>query len=265
MKWLDPQFWCVFDYFITFSSEVRWVWGRTWDITRITFTISRYMVFPAAFMTLYGENCLPFGQASTAIHLISIIAAEGLLILRTYAFWLGERRILYGLLMLGAGCIVGSASTSVFVKSGQTPNTLPLSLGCVFDSSRDAAYQYSFLVLFETVLLGLTLYKRFVHYRVSTNSIIATLYRDGVLYISCILLLSIINIIVAFLVPIGYTDVLDSPQLVAHSVLASRIFFSLRRSYADTLVQGDVTGPNETFAPSISRFVVRSNYGEEER
>ncbi|KAH7911392.1 hypothetical protein BJ138DRAFT_930152 [Hygrophoropsis aurantiaca] len=237
----------VFDYCITFNSEVRWVWGRTWDLTRIMFTISRYVAFVATLMTLYaaveprvGENCIPFGHASTATHLISIISAEALLIMRTYAFWHGERKVLYGLLMLGAACVLGSVCISAFVNPGQTPNALPSSPGCIFESSRSSAYQYIFLVLFETALLGLTLYKRFVHYRGSTSSMIATLYRDGVQYISCIILLSIINIIVDAIVPIGYSNVMDAPQIVTHSVLASRILFSLRRNHANT-VQQDFT------------------------
>ncbi|KIJ11468.1 hypothetical protein PAXINDRAFT_34215, partial [Paxillus involutus ATCC 200175] len=67
----------LFDYCLTFSSEVHHVWGRKWDITRIVFTISRYLPFIASAMTCYV-----------------------ILVLRTYALWGHSRRVLTSLLAL---------------------------------------------------------------------------------------------------------------------------------------------------------------------
>ncbi|KAH7921435.1 hypothetical protein BV22DRAFT_1132265 [Leucogyrophana mollusca] len=261
----------VFDYCITFQSEVHWIWGRRWDVTRIMFTISRYLTFAAAFMTSYaavknrdGENCIPYGHASNAIHIISIISAEGLLILRTYAFWQGNKKVLASLLVLGVACIIGSVSVSAFVVAMQSSvagMVLPLkrsldpesppaatSSGCIFESSRSSAYQYFFLVLYESVLLGMTVYKRQSDYRYLDSSLLTALYRDGVMYILCILLLSVTNIIVAVVVPIGYSNMTDGPQIVTHSILASRILFSLRQVHTN-MVRQDVTGTTFVLSP----------------
>ncbi|KAG1861585.1 hypothetical protein DFJ58DRAFT_839714 [Suillus subalutaceus] len=43
----------LFDFCITFDSEVRWIWGRKWGITRIAFVISRYLPVGTVAMYLY--------------------------------------------------------------------------------------------------------------------------------------------------------------------------------------------------------------------
>lgn len=60
----------VYDYFVTLHSEVQWTCGRKWGIVRTTFTVSRYVPFAGAVMTLYSavktwgtQNCLPFNDA----------------------------------------------------------------------------------------------------------------------------------------------------------------------------------------------------------
>ncbi|KIJ19737.1 hypothetical protein PAXINDRAFT_7019 [Paxillus involutus ATCC 200175] len=45
----------LFDYCLTVSSEVHYVWGRKWEMTRIVFTISRYLTFVASAMTCYSS------------------------------------------------------------------------------------------------------------------------------------------------------------------------------------------------------------------
>ncbi|KAG2111286.1 uncharacterized protein F5147DRAFT_687097 [Suillus discolor] len=44
----------VFDYCITFSEEVQWTWSKPWDLTRVTFIISRYLPFAGVGMTAYA-------------------------------------------------------------------------------------------------------------------------------------------------------------------------------------------------------------------
>jgi hypothetical protein len=43
----------IFDYAITLEDEGRWVWGRNWDVTRLVFTVSRYLPFAGAGLTAY--------------------------------------------------------------------------------------------------------------------------------------------------------------------------------------------------------------------
>ncbi|KIK81727.1 hypothetical protein PAXRUDRAFT_832652 [Paxillus rubicundulus Ve08.2h10] len=57
----------LFDYCLTFSSEVHHVWGRKWEMTRIVFTISRYLPFVASAMTCYSS--LPSLLSESSNHL----------------------------------------------------------------------------------------------------------------------------------------------------------------------------------------------------
>lgn len=43
----------LFDFCITFGSEVRWTWGRKWGIVRIAFVISRYLPVASFAMSVY--------------------------------------------------------------------------------------------------------------------------------------------------------------------------------------------------------------------
>ncbi|KIJ62613.1 hypothetical protein HYDPIDRAFT_135729 [Hydnomerulius pinastri MD-312] len=228
----------VFDYCIMFDDEVRWVWGRRWDATRVVFTLSRYLPFIGVGMTCYAAvkisrtgNCIPFNITSDAIHIMSIIFAEALLVLRTYAFWQRDKRLLIGLWILGGLCVAGAVLISNVIpsKSVASGSSGSDNSGCVFRSSRNSAKQYAFLMLFEMTIVGLTAYKRFGQYRHGSNSLVTKLYRDGMMYIFSIMLVSVANIIIVTVAPIGYSNMVDSLQIAVHSVIASRILFNLRK------------------------------------
>ncbi|KAH7912624.1 hypothetical protein BJ138DRAFT_755324 [Hygrophoropsis aurantiaca] len=244
----------TFDYCITLEAEVRLVWGRKWDMTRITFLLSRYLPFAGGGMTCYaalanrtGDNCTPFGNASNAIHIIAILSAEGLLIIRTYAFWQKNWRLLVALLVFSFVCITAAVTMSLLVQIATSFGQSPL------DYTGNC-----------TLLLGLTMYKRRTNYRDSNSSLIMTLYRDGMSYMGCILcksstsfsqaviltrcgqVLSAVIIILKLALPIPYSELTNTPQLVIHSVLASRILFSLRES--------DRSAHEETLSMNVSTF-----------
>jgi len=178
-------------------------------------------------------NCSPFATASDVIHLLGFVAAEGLLIIRTYAFWQCNKKMLVGLLIFAAAMFTAAVVESSLVD---VPAGFSNPGDCIFADSRDSSAQYVFLLVFELVVLCLTLVRGAKIRRSQMNQLITmsklviTLYRDGVFYVCCIILLSLTNIITIFSVPIAYTNSLVTLQLVLHSVLASRILFHLRES-----------------------------------
>ncbi|OAX32008.1 hypothetical protein K503DRAFT_26990 [Rhizopogon vinicolor AM-OR11-026] len=104
----------IFDYCITLEAESKWVWHRKWTLVRCIFTVSRYlpffgigMTFAAALRTQYypGESCVRYGTASNILHILCIIAAEGLLITRIYAAW-NSKFLLTFLLVFAVFCFV---------------------------------------------------------------------------------------------------------------------------------------------------------------
>ncbi|KAG1776618.1 hypothetical protein EV702DRAFT_1279156 [Suillus placidus] len=221
----------IFDYCITFQDEVKWTWFRPWDLTRVIFTISRYLPFIGSGMTAYAalrvNGPCPPTLAENIVHIISIVAAEVLLVIRTWAFWKKSRKALIGLLTFSVVTTITAVAVNVnpnhqLIPGGQsTP-------GCYFESSRNAAGVYCILAIFECGILILTAYKRFHDYRESQNSIVTTVYGGSMLYMLCIITITVTNAIIDAVSPFGYSNMFDTLQLVVHSVLASRILFHLR-------------------------------------
>ncbi|KAG1768019.1 hypothetical protein EV702DRAFT_1145251 [Suillus placidus] len=221
----------VFDYCITFSEEVRWTWFKPWDVTRVIFFISRYLPFVGVGMTAYdalrtSDQCTSTLEGNI-IHIIGIVAAEALLVIRTWAFWQKSKRLLIGLVVYSvltiAAAIAADLSPTALIPGGEPP------LGtCYFESTRNAAVVYIFLAMFESVILILTVYKRVHDYRDFRSGIVVTLYHDGMVYMLCILTITVANVIIGAALASAYSNMFDTLQLVIHSVLASRILFRLR-------------------------------------
>ncbi|KAG1847954.1 hypothetical protein C8R48DRAFT_413448 [Suillus tomentosus] len=223
----------AFDFCITFSEEVRWTWFRPWDVIRVIFVISRYLPFAGVGMIAYdalgvSNQCTSILEESI-IHITSMVAAEALLVIRTWAFWQKSKRLLIGIsvyvVLLIAANIAVDLSPTVLIPGEEPP------LGtCYFESPRSSAIQYIFLAMFESMILTLTVYKRFHDYKNFQSGIIVTLYHDDVFYTLCILAVTLANVITGAALPSAYSNMFDTLQVVSHSVLASRILFRLRHS-----------------------------------
>ncbi|KAJ8587232.1 hypothetical protein M405DRAFT_318468 [Rhizopogon salebrosus TDB-379] len=96
----------LFDFCITFDSEVRWTWGRKWGFTRIAFVLSRYLPFVSVSMMAYNTIEATNGRitnywrlaivyySGVCIHSLGAFAAEALLVLRIYVFWGCDKKFL---------------------------------------------------------------------------------------------------------------------------------------------------------------------------
>lgn len=253
----------IFDYFITLEAESQWVWYRKWTFVRFIFTISRYlpifgigMTFVGALRTQYypGESCVRFGQASNVLHIICILAAEGLLITRIYASWTSKRLLTF-LLVFPVICFVVSYIISdtplVFNSTNTTPINIPDPGNCLFLGGRNNVFEYAALLLYELVLLCLLLYIRSSKYNNAIGQLQETFFNDSVRYMMCIMIMSSFSIILTMAPPITWVSITDSPQIVIHSVLASRILFNLRAS--------ERRSQNHTTLPDVSEIQFRGN------
>ncbi|KAG2138465.1 hypothetical protein DEU56DRAFT_334687 [Suillus clintonianus] len=221
---------------VDLQDEVRWTWNRPWGITRVIFVISRYLPFVGSGLTAYAalrvSGPCPPSLAENIIHIIGIAAAEGLLVIRTWAFWQKSRKVLIALIICSVVTLISATFLNVLPNHQLISADVSAIPGpCDFESSRNAALVYSVLGLFECVILFLTAYKRFSDYRKIDSSIITTVYGGSMFYMSCIITITATNVIVDAVLPIGFTNVFDTLQIVIHSVLASRIVFHLRSTH----------------------------------
>ncbi|KIK43097.1 hypothetical protein CY34DRAFT_11947 [Suillus luteus UH-Slu-Lm8-n1] len=217
----------VFDYCITFQDEVQWTWFRRWDLIRVIFTISRYLPFVGSGMTAYAalrvSGPCPPSLAENIIHILCIIAAEGLLVIRTWAFWKKSKKLLIGLLTYSMATVIGAVAMNIL------PNHQLISTGNDHAGRTVGHLTYKKNLI---VILVLTAYKWFYDYRDSEiqSSIVTAVYGGSMLYMLCIIAITVTNVIIDAALPVGFTNMFDTLQLVIHSVLASRILFHLRSS-----------------------------------
>ncbi|KAG1829874.1 hypothetical protein EV424DRAFT_1379858 [Suillus variegatus] len=161
------------------------------------------MTFTGALRTQY------YPGESVMLHIICILAAEGLLITRIYASWNSKRLL---------------AFLIVFPVWTANPGD------CLFVGGRNNVYEYAALLLYELVLFCLMLYIRFSKYGNAVGLLQRTFFNDSARYMICIMIVSSFNIILTMAPPVTWVSITDSPQIVIHSVLASRILFNLRAS-----------------------------------
>ncbi|KAJ8596255.1 hypothetical protein M405DRAFT_197774 [Rhizopogon salebrosus TDB-379] len=230
----------VFDYCITFGDEVRWTFRRRWGIPRLAFILSRYMPFIGATMTAYsgvkfrqGDNCTSFNDVSSAAHFIGIIGSEALLLLRTYVFWHNSKKFLVVMVPFSLAAIIMAVIFGVAPISFGIPDSSP---PCVLEGPRSSTLPYGVLLVYELVLMTLTIFKRCHNSENPRSSVIKALYRDGLMYMICITLISTANVVIDAALPMAYSELLNTPQIVIHSVLASRILFNLQDN-ANNLAQ----------------------------
>ncbi|KAG1752970.1 hypothetical protein EDB19DRAFT_1670869 [Suillus lakei] len=240
----------VFDYCIKLEAEIDLTWGRKWGFIRILFVVARYMPFVDVLVDLIyslgptsPQPCLSLYQVSSWLNITGTVAAESLLLVRTYTLWGRNKVLLVALLLLALGCIAGSGVIGASVSSLFEYQDPPLATSGCYQTQRIALYavNYALLGLFETVILFLNLFQAWRHRRQPGSSrLITHLYRDGIVYVLYILAMTITNIVVIGFLPSEYAESVDTLQAVLHSVLSSRLLFNLRaiiqRRHEETLV-----------------------------
>ncbi|KIK81489.1 hypothetical protein PAXRUDRAFT_832806 [Paxillus rubicundulus Ve08.2h10] len=234
----------VFDFCLTFPSEVYHVWGRKWDITRVVFTISRYLSIVASALTCYdalhSHKCSAYSYIIDGIVNVCFISAEGILIVRTNALWGHSRRVLAVLITLGVAFIIASTVTWSKVNISQ-PGDSDYTTECGSSVSRNAAFRCVFLMTHEIILQSMNTWRKLRTYRNVQSRVLNTLYWDGIMYMFWIILLMAVNTSVIIATPLPYITSLDTAQVALQSVFASRIFFNLRECDEHIRYGGSVT------------------------
>ncbi|KAF8416684.1 hypothetical protein L210DRAFT_2520132 [Boletus edulis BED1] len=123
-----------YDYILTFSKEVEYVWRRPWSWVSTMFVLVRYIGLLLAMVSgLIDSSFVPGPlQVSTAIFLVGnwgflvfLFAADVVMILRVYAMWNQSRTILWILVFIYVVQVITSVAVDGFY---QNPNNTHLSV-----------------------------------------------------------------------------------------------------------------------------------------
>lgn len=108
--------------------------------------------------------------------------------------------------------------------------------------------------IFQLVLMFLTLYKRFKFHRTENGQLVTAIYRDGVFYMLCITLFSMLDWLTMLVHPLSFVCGFygPGPQTVMHSVLASHILFNLlAANESGDVIENLPVAPRMVFAQQI--------------
>ncbi|TDL25177.1 hypothetical protein BD410DRAFT_628533 [Rickenella mellea] len=188
----------IWDYFITLPEEVAFIWPSSWNITKFLFLLNRYLVFvdppTLVYVLMFGDDekvCTRMFRSLAVISVTGFIVGQCILILRAYAVWGSQFTKLYAVIFSICLCIFAGIFWSlskylagVYSTGGPTKGMK----GCTFFfKNRLAWVDISLIAVIEFISTGLMIIKAIQHFRVSRNSLMTTIYHDGLLYFACIL------------------------------------------------------------------------------
>ncbi|KAF5381873.1 hypothetical protein D9757_007543 [Collybiopsis confluens] len=190
----------MYDYLLTVWDEAKYVWRpRKVTISSVAFFLARYGAMAGAIASLLpGSNSVPaIANTTTVLRLLSIVASEFIIAVRTWAIWGRSRRILWTLAffsvaaIIPAAIIVGEDVASSRVKALISEEFIDICSLTTSKIDQGFVVPYVLTILYELVTLTLSLI-RIIRWRRTIPKnirapIIDNLWRDGVLYFSFML------------------------------------------------------------------------------
>ncbi|RDB14913.1 hypothetical protein Hypma_016390 [Hypsizygus marmoreus] len=215
----------AYDYFTTLISEVSLVWRSPWSIPKVLFFFTRYVVFITLFVTLYFARftnwminislCITECSAFDAPNLGGVWPASWHSSL-PHRGDLNHRDL----------CVIPTYS---FLSAVMVPRQVRLS-GCyAIITSKLTPLNYALTVAFYIVTLSLMSIKAYQCLNSGMDTKFTRIvYLDGTLYYVYLFSISLANLIMNFVLPLGYRGLLSTLQQLLNSMLACRMVLHLR-------------------------------------
>ncbi|KZP02301.1 hypothetical protein FIBSPDRAFT_977730, partial [Athelia psychrophila] len=218
----------VYDYILTFNSEVTLIWGEPWKLLKVLFLLSRYL--PFADTTLFF---LYYSASSQSECRALDLGLDNIFAVRTWAMWEFDRKVGIVLVTAYLACWLPNVVVALFLAHGAKsylPPT-PLVHGCnVASASSTLLHAVSgMLIVYWLVLIGLMVAKGGSSCLIILNMIATTWQHERV------------NLLFYFL-------------RVIHSVLTNHLLFHIRR-YGRKTVRWDLSEVTGGTRPPVGSLV----------
>ncbi|EGN93581.1 hypothetical protein SERLA73DRAFT_189293 [Serpula lacrymans var. lacrymans S7.3] len=207
---------------------------------KVFYSLARYLPFAMLGLRCYAavntslsyDLCTLFYGMNAWLQTISFLFAELIFVLRTYAIWGHNKRVLVILLGSIFGTFVGIIVLITTVRNDfiSSPSPAPMITPCYEDTQYDViSVAYVLLFLLELEILLFTLYRALKHYRFMRSSqLLQVCIQHNIFYFACGSAFSVANIIITFLCKPTYNDYLFSNiQAAAHAMLVARMQINL--------------------------------------
>ncbi|EKM52271.1 uncharacterized protein PHACADRAFT_211543 [Phanerochaete carnosa HHB-10118-sp] len=256
----------VTDWMYLFSEELEHIWSRKWSFAEFLYLFTRYMPFIDVSIslvyylspTISPETCLVNYATGTWLLVVGFAIAELILVWRTYAIWQKSKKIMWTVGIVWTIVVLANIPIlTIFTRSlNFGPQPLPQIPGCNLVNASDIAFGSFFSVLLmEIVVVTLTVYKGVQDVRRSSSALVLIMYRDGVLYFVCLLVMSLGNVLVILAAPVEYFDLLINLTRVLHAILCCRVILHLRQA---AQLDGAQTSSQSSSQLSTIRFKIQS-------
>ncbi|EIW86210.1 hypothetical protein CONPUDRAFT_148306 [Coniophora puteana RWD-64-598 SS2] len=216
----------LYDYFLTLDDEIRYL--RNSNLTKVKVLYIATRSLPFAMLGIWGpkylkhntvNQCNVLGTPAGAVNALMIVCAESMFIVRTYALWGLNKRIL-DLVLTTFITVAAAAIGIVFVPDGTTVFvSLPISItGCfMLKQGNLFAVTFALLIVFELELVTLTVIRVIKVHQYARGDLARTLIQHNVFYFVCGLFFSILNIITVVSLKYGYSGMLDKSAAICTS------------------------------------------------
>ncbi|KAJ7917155.1 hypothetical protein B0H13DRAFT_2322583 [Mycena leptocephala] len=225
-----------YDYALTFGWEVSRYWGLAATAPNVLFFLNRYGMLLGTVPVVFQCNKLHLYHEYFAV--VTQIIIGIMLILRTYALYERNRRVLSLMIFVAAGVIaVGgwAVISGPGAKAGDEVREVPplhLYIGCSAGISASQsvglAAAWAGMGMFDLTIFVLTLYRALSRRRAQSQGLVTVLLRDGSIYFGVIVAANLANIL-TFIFAGPYTR--GAPTTftnVISSIMISRLMFNLR-------------------------------------
>ncbi|OCH84999.1 hypothetical protein OBBRIDRAFT_347294 [Obba rivulosa] len=219
----------VYEYFLTLGDEISLVWSTQWSFTKVLFLVNRYLLFVDGPLLVQANfyhsdliSCITKYRVAMYIFTVGVTIPGVLLAVRTYAIWRSKRVVLYILIFLQIGFLVGGLVVA------------------------HEALQIHLVIAVLTIIQQ----RRAADDLPQVSPLVKTLYRDGLVFYLAMLAFSVANLCVMQTAPSALFRLLHLPLRVLHSVLCTRMLLNLRKS---------VMGKQETAFTALSMQVAAQN------
>ncbi|KAI0756567.1 hypothetical protein C8Q80DRAFT_1264608 [Daedaleopsis nitida] len=244
----------IWDWFFGLQREWRFIWKTSWTPVKVAYLFCRYWVLAVVPYLLYAfctdhplDYCERNFRIPVALAIWNQVAAECVLLIRTYAFF---NRNIYILVLL-VSALAGVVSYQLYVATSQMlllPFIPPNVEGPCFPMSKPhSAHLLGFFVaplLYDTMVTFMTVCKAITIRRRNggpSSRLIQTFLREGVFYY---ILISIANLVngIFYLQPRQAISAICIPLSVMLSpILACRLILDLRERGSETVNQSTGT------------------------
>ncbi|KAK0218930.1 hypothetical protein IW262DRAFT_1462522 [Armillaria fumosa] len=245
----------LYDLLLLLPTEINYVWlPRPVHPLLPLFALNRYLplVVDAAIAINWllhepsAAQCLQLSYAVRLLAALGIFMSQVILMIRTYAIWNRNRVVFWCFIGIGIfSFIPGVVGLGIQLKTSQFVRPFDHA-DCLGHSSNTGHLLYIPVLVSETSIASLTLFKGVQHLRRSSHPFLKELYVSGMFFYACLLLITLANILVPMWVP-GITLFLGSFQINLHSILSNRIMLIIlkqrqtyRRYSTDELYMGDI-------------------------